>query len=98
MKTAVDQPLTAENRPEILQVLEKKLDWHHVAVRAYHPETDQVELLALNQPGISAAQNKKQVERLNRMIRTPDQGLERLGDQARGASPLWRCIRRLTIH
>ena len=59
----------------ILQVLEKKLDWHHVAVRAYHPETDQVELLALNQPGISAAQNKKQVERLNRMIRTPDQGL-----------------------
>ena len=77
----------------LVEVLEQKLDWHHVAIRQYHLESDHLELLALNQPGLSKAQMKKQVKHLNESIRTPDQGLS--GWVVRHGQPV-RCNRGLS--
>jgi len=59
----------------IVQVLDQKLAWHHAAVRIYHSESDQLELLALSQPGLNKEQISEQIERINQVISTPDQGL-----------------------
>ena len=57
----------------LVEVLEQKLDWHHVAIRQYYPENDHLELLARNQPGNwSKAQMKKQIKHLNQMVPTPN--------------------------
>jgi len=59
----------------VINVLNQKLDWHHVAIRIYYPESDQLELLALNQPGVEKEKMQEQMDRLNRTISSPDQGL-----------------------
>ncbi len=60
---------------KIIDLLEREMDWHHTAVRLYHPESTTVELLAFNIPNLNTqtAHNAAQ-ERLNIMQR-PDQGL-----------------------
>ncbi len=60
---------------KIIDLLEREMDWHHTAVRLYHPENATVELLAFNIPNLKTqtAHNAAQ-ERLNIMQR-PDQGL-----------------------
>jgi PAS domain S-box-containing protein/putative nucleotidyltransferase with HDIG domain len=43
----------------VIDLLEQKMDWHHTIIRLYHPQTETLELLAFNQPGL-----KNQKERL----------------------------------
>ena len=59
----------------VIEVLEQNLDWHHVAIRLYHSESDQLELLAFNLPGVEKGEMKKQIDHLNQVVSTPNQGL-----------------------
>jgi len=60
---------------KLIEILNKKLDWHHAAVRLYHPETGRMELLALKDPTSSDEELKVQITRLNQLISRPGQGL-----------------------
>ncbi len=60
---------------KMLEILSNKLGWHHAAIRLYHPETGQVELLALNKPGLSPSETQAEIERLNQIYASPHQGL-----------------------
>ncbi|HMU94710.1 MAG TPA: ATP-binding protein, partial [Anaerolineales bacterium] len=35
---------------KIIELLERKMDWHHTAIRLYNPENDTLKLLAFSQP------------------------------------------------
>lgn len=59
----------------VIEVLEKKLKWHHVAIRLYHSKSDQVELLGFNMIGIKKTENQEQIAHLNKMISSSKQGL-----------------------
>lgn len=59
----------------MIEVLDQKLDWHHVAIRTYDSSTDHLELLALNSSGFNESQFTEQIERINQAINTPDKGL-----------------------
>ncbi len=60
---------------KIIEILSRKLAWHHIAIRLYHPETGIVEVLALSHPGLSAIEIEKQIVRLNQIISRPGKGL-----------------------
>ncbi len=60
---------------KMIETLSKNLDWHHAAIRLYHPETRRMELLALSEPGLDTAQTQVEIDRLNRMFTSPSQGL-----------------------
>lgn len=60
----------------IIEALEKKMDWHHIAIRRYAPESDQFKLLAFKQPGIANEAQSKTVEaHFNKLISYGHQGL-----------------------
>jgi response regulator RpfG family c-di-GMP phosphodiesterase len=61
---------------KIIDLVEQKLGWHHIAIRQYHPETDTLVLLALNQPGLEN-DNERQamIYRYNSMIHKPGDGI-----------------------
>ena len=57
---------------KIIELLEQKMNWHHTAIRLYHPEEgDMLELLAFSQPDITNYEEKLEVEKLfqNRVAR-----------------------------
>ncbi len=60
---------------KIIDLLNLKMDWHHTAIRLYHPENETLELLAFNVPNVNTrAEHSAAKERLKIMQR-PDQGL-----------------------
>jgi PAS domain S-box-containing protein len=60
---------------KMIDILSKKLEWHNAAIRLYHPETKQVELLAFNRPGLNPSEIKVEIDRLNQIFATTTQGL-----------------------
>ncbi|MGZ6346635.1 MAG: PAS domain S-box protein, partial [Anaerolineales bacterium] len=60
---------------KMLDILSQKLEWHHAAIRLFHPETKQFELIALNSPGLDPAEIQVEIERLNHIFVTTTQGL-----------------------
>ncbi|HXD10002.1 MAG TPA: PAS domain S-box protein, partial [Anaerolineales bacterium] len=59
----------------IVQVLDQKMKWHHAAVRILQPESGQLELLALSQPGLDEIEINQQLERVNEFNINLDYGL-----------------------
>jgi signal transduction histidine kinase/GAF domain-containing protein/CheY-like chemotaxis protein len=59
----------------MIEILTKKLEWHHAAIRLYHPKTEQVELLALNQPDLTPDEIQAEIDRLNKIVTRPGKGL-----------------------
>ncbi|PKN92400.1 MAG: hypothetical protein CVU44_14785 [Chloroflexi bacterium HGW-Chloroflexi-6] len=57
------------------EILSQKLAWHHAAVRLYHPERKQVELLALHHPQVPFEAMPGEIERLQKSIQTSKIGL-----------------------
>ncbi|PKN92386.1 MAG: hypothetical protein CVU44_14715 [Chloroflexi bacterium HGW-Chloroflexi-6] len=57
------------------EILAQKLNWHHAAVRIYHPESNQVEILALHQPHLSTAAIPDEILRLQKSIQSSGLGL-----------------------
>jgi PAS domain S-box-containing protein len=60
---------------KMIEILSQRLDWHHAAIRLYHPETRRMELLALNEPSLDSAQTQAEIDRLNKIFTSPGQGL-----------------------
>ncbi len=71
---------------KVIEILEQKLQWHHIAVRRYHPETEGMELLAFSQHGLNATEVEEQAGRLSQMLSRSDQGLS--GWVMRSGEPL----------
>ena len=59
----------------IIEVIERKLNWHHVAIREYHPDDDRLEVLAFNMPGVAGPRVAEETDRLNQLISHPGDGL-----------------------
>ncbi len=60
---------------KVIEALSEKLSWRHASIRLYHPETERMELLVFNRPGLNARQLQAEMRRLNRIITKPGQGL-----------------------
>ena len=60
---------------KITDILSRKLEWNHAAVRAYNPETGVVELLALHRTLAGEKELVEDFNRLNSAINKPGQGL-----------------------
>jgi len=61
---------------KIVDLFGQELNWQHIAIRHYLPESDSLSLLAFNQPGIINESERKMVkDRFNAMISRPGEGL-----------------------
>ena len=60
---------------KMIEILAQKLAWHHAVIRLYHPETDSIEVLAFNDPGLSKTEAERQMDRLNQVVTRPGKGL-----------------------
>jgi response regulator RpfG family c-di-GMP phosphodiesterase len=61
---------------KIVDLFVKELNWAHIAVRYYNPESDSLSVLALNQPGLlTKGDYKLTMDHYNAMIRKPGDGL-----------------------
>ncbi len=56
-------------------ILERKMNWHHIAIRQYHAETDSVSLIAFNRPGLKASEAEEEIRNIGNIISNPNQGL-----------------------
>ena len=59
---------------KVIEVLSEKLSWSHASIRLYHPDTQRLELLVFNRPGLTPQQLQAETRRLNRIIAKPGQG------------------------
>ncbi|HEX6268894.1 MAG TPA: PAS domain S-box protein [Anaerolineales bacterium] len=59
----------------IIETFARYLSWHHVAIRLKRPESDELELIALNQPGLSEQERGEMERHFSSMISKVDQGL-----------------------
>ena len=60
---------------QIIETFARHLSWHHVAIRLLNPETDRLELIAFNQPGLSDESRAEMEMRLKTMVSKVGQGL-----------------------
>ena len=60
---------------KVIEILDRRMNWHHIAIRQYEPETNSVKLLAFNRPNISANEAEAFIDKMNQIISTPNQGL-----------------------
>ncbi len=60
---------------KLIDVLARKLEWHHAVVRLYHPETKTIEILVDNFPGVKDKQALQVRQKRISAIRRPGQGL-----------------------
>jgi GAF domain-containing protein len=47
---------------KIIDLLDQKMDWHHTAIRLYHPQDGTLELLAFSQPSVKDAAGRSVLE------------------------------------
>ena len=55
-------------------ITSKGISWRHVAVHLYHPEKQQVEILANSYPGVRADKFPAEKQRLNSLVSNPSEG------------------------
>ena len=61
---------------KIIEILERKLDWHHTTIRLYNPQQQTLELLAFNMPKLTdESQRNASQQRFETLITQPGQGL-----------------------
>ena len=61
---------------KIVDVLGRYLSWHHVAIRLRKESSDELELVAFNQPGLVDDEEHKKIEKhFNKTISSIEQGL-----------------------
>lgn len=72
----ISQLLTPrEIAQEVIGVLERKMNWHHIAIREYDQESNSVKLIGFNKPNISVGEAQEYIQKMNSMISNPTQGL-----------------------
>jgi PAS domain S-box-containing protein len=60
---------------EMIEILKRRMNWHHIAIRRYDPETESIELIGFNKPGMNTEQAEEYTRRLQTMLSKPAQGL-----------------------
>jgi PAS domain S-box-containing protein len=61
---------------KVIELIGLELNWHHTAIRLYHPEDERLELLAINLPGMTSPVKFREAEqRFNSMITKAGEGL-----------------------
>ena len=60
---------------KVIEILDRRMNWHHIAIRQYESETNRVNLLAFNRPGKGANEAEEYISKINGIISTPNQGL-----------------------
>ena len=61
---------------KLIELMGSEMNWHHTAIRLYHPEDESLELLAFNLPGTrSTAESQEAEQRLKSMISNVGEGL-----------------------
>jgi PAS domain S-box-containing protein len=69
----------------IIETLSSNLSWHHLAIRLRHGETDDLELIALNQPNLNGYEAAEAEKRLGTLVSKVGQGLSGWSIQIRQA-------------
>jgi PAS domain S-box-containing protein len=59
----------------IIETLENKLSWHHIAIRIYEPETQRLRLISYSQPGMSQEDLPLIIKRLDDLVPDSNFGL-----------------------
>jgi PAS domain S-box-containing protein len=73
---AINRLLTPQEIAQaVIEILQRRMDWHHIAIRQYNPQTESAEVIGFNKPGISAEQLQADKMRLATAISSPKQGL-----------------------
>lgn len=73
---AISRLLTPkEAAQKVIEVLDRRMNWHHIAIRQYEAETNSVKLLGFQRPKISAEEAEDFIARMNEIIANPGQGL-----------------------
>ena len=61
---------------KLIEALETKMDWHHIAIRRYDSHNDRLEVLAFRQPSLENETQEQAVEeRFNEAVSNSSQGL-----------------------
>ena len=61
---------------KLIELMGSEMNWHHTAIRLYHPEDESLELLAFNLPGTrTTAELREAEQRLTSMISNAGEGL-----------------------
>ena len=61
---------------KLIELMSSEMNWHHTAIRLYHPEDESLELLAFNLPGMrSTAESQEAEQQLKSMISNVGEGL-----------------------
>lgn len=72
----ISQLLTPkEIAQKVIGVLERKLNWHHIAIREYDSEANSVKLIGFNKLAVSANEAEEYIQKMNSLISNPSQGL-----------------------
>jgi PAS domain S-box-containing protein len=59
----------------IIETFARYLSWHHVTIRLLRPETDELEVIAFNLPGLNEDQKIEMEHHFNQMVSRTGQGL-----------------------
>lgn len=60
---------------KVIEILERRMAWHHIAIRQYNPDTNMVELIAFYNAALTAEQNAENIKRVNEIMHRPGDGL-----------------------
>ncbi|MBI5823324.1 MAG: PAS domain S-box protein [Chloroflexi bacterium] len=73
---AISRLLTPkEIAQKVIEILDRKMNWHHIAIRQYLPEANSVKLIGFHRPDISEAEAEEVIKKMNAAIANPAQGL-----------------------
>ncbi len=73
---AISRLLTPkEIAQKVIEILDRRMNWHHIAIRQYYPEDNSVKMIAFNRPDITAEQTEEYMAKMNEIISHPGQGL-----------------------
>ncbi|MEO8356444.1 MAG: PAS domain S-box protein [Chloroflexota bacterium] len=59
----------------MIETFAHHLSWHHVAIRLLRPDTDELDLVAFNLPGLSDKEKQEMRRHLNKMIHKVGEGI-----------------------
>ena len=73
---AINRLLTPkEIAQKVIEILDRRMNWHHIAIRQYLPEANSVKLIGFHRPDISAEEADEFIKKMNEIIANPAQGL-----------------------
>ncbi|MEK6752304.1 MAG: PAS domain S-box protein [Chloroflexota bacterium] len=73
---AINRLLTPkEIAQKVIEILDRRMNWHHIAIRQYLPEANSVKLIGFHRPDISAEEAEEFIKKMNEIIANPAQGL-----------------------